>query len=91
MRHGAGGASLTAHLVSYNVMNDKTAPAFLLMTELENAIWYRESLLSVGDIGKLFEECSFKIRHLYQTGKAGPKDLTTQGQTVLHRASTLVQ
>jgi hypothetical protein len=94
MRQGAGGASLSAHLVYYDVVNPETAPAFQLMKELENAVRcrvFRESSLSEGDIGRLFEECSFRIRHLYQTGKAGLKDLTPRGQTVLHRASSLVQ
>jgi hypothetical protein len=89
MRHGAGGASLSAHLVYYNVVNHETAPAFHLMKELDNAVTCSD--LSVGDIGRLFKECSSRIRLLYQTGKAGPKDLTPRGQTVLHRASYLVQ
>ncbi|KAE8450796.1 hypothetical protein EG329_005709 [Mollisiaceae sp. DMI_Dod_QoI] len=92
MRHGAGGASLSAHLVHYHVVDDNTAPAFQLVEELEDAISscrYRRLSLGIGDIGKLFEECSFRMRHLYRTGKAGPKDITLSGRTVLHLASDL--
>jgi hypothetical protein len=91
MRHGAGGASLSAQLGYYNILNPETAPAFKLMMLLDNAISSRKSSISVGDIGRLLEECSFRIRHLYQTGNAGPKDLNPFGETVLHRASFLVQ
>jgi hypothetical protein len=91
MRHGAGGASLSAHLVYYNIVIHETAPTFRMMEELNYAVGCLGISLSEGDIGRLFEECSFRIRHLYQTGKAGPKDLTPLGQTVLHRAAFLVQ
>jgi hypothetical protein len=91
MRHGAGGASLSGHLVYFNIVNYETAPAFRLIEKLACSVIRMESSLSVDDFGRLFKECSFRIRYLYQTGKAGPTDLTARGQTVLHRASVLVQ
>jgi hypothetical protein len=91
MRRGAGGASMGANLVYYNVVNTQTAPAFQLMSVLEIALQFRGSMIPECDTSRLFGECSSRIRHLYQTGKAGPKDLTPQGQSILHSSSFLVK
>jgi hypothetical protein len=75
-KHGAGGASMSAGLICYSVVNSKTVPVFRLMMVLNTALRRSGSSLDSRDVGALFGECTSRIRHLYRTGKAGPNDLT---------------
>ena len=81
---------MSAGLVYYSILDTETSPVFRLMKVLKTALTPWGSPLDAHDVGTLFEECSSRIRHLYRTGKAGPKDLTLRGESVLHEATFLV-
>lgn len=92
MKHGAGGASISAGLVYYNVVDVKSAPVFrliaIVMRDLD--IIKRGDLTDAINIGKLLQACSTRIRQLYLNGKAAPTDLDLRGGSVLHHAAYLV-
>jgi hypothetical protein len=90
LRYGAGGAGICANLNYYTVVNDKIAPMFRLMRILNTALSRSQSFLKQSDVSTLFGECSSRIRHLYMTGKARPKDITPRGESIMHIATHLV-
>ncbi|KAH7024737.1 uncharacterized protein B0I36DRAFT_164011 [Microdochium trichocladiopsis] len=91
-RQGAGGFSIAPFVTWRAVVDERSAPAFRIVSELQYAghprsqQWTREHI----DYSTLFEVALVHLQKIYTSGRGSPTDVDAQGENILHKLARMV-
>ncbi|KAI0430275.1 hypothetical protein F5Y09DRAFT_356106 [Xylaria sp. FL1042] len=86
---GAGGRSISPDFTYYPTIDEKSAPAFRILT-LANKIFYHAHLWKEKEVAIMLQCCFSGVFTLYSQKKASPRDISSNGQSLMHLAAGIV-
>ncbi|KAH8649903.1 hypothetical protein BX600DRAFT_502266 [Xylariales sp. PMI_506] len=87
MATGAGGRSLGPRLTTYSTVDQSTAPAFRLVSMLQEIAIISTRKDRTNDMYIAMNTCKTLIEQLFRNGKASPTDVNWCNQSLLHAAA----
>ncbi|KAI0551720.1 hypothetical protein F4679DRAFT_537760 [Xylaria curta] len=91
--HGAGGRSISPSFTYYPTVDEEIAPTFRILRSARYMLQYmvrNSSTVKITDVLKVLQHCFDNVLILYTRGKAGPRDINSYGESLIHAAVDII-